>query len=780
MKKLFETLIGTAPHPRTAPHHSRYLFIFLELEMNLTQSKAFFSCLFLTSKSTAFHTFHPQSLQRTSRTVHFSALLPNYSNQYTTLTRKTTSNIMDNQFQKATSKRITSLFSREPKGAERDYSTKNRSKELKRLAVNMEVDVPKLKELLIRQRSAMEDGHEKARYVDWMLGKDDNNEGGSNTNANANANDDRKRQRKPSDVASEEKKDDPLPSASASASASTAPKKKRAARPARPVAAGAQDAVMTQAENEANTRDAEANANAIQDPSLLSNLKFKDIVGLNPLTKRALTETLKLTSMTEIQAKTFEIASQGTDVLGRARTGTGKTLAFLIPALESLLASNAYTPGKNVGVLIISPTRELATQIGDQATKLVTFHKDLTCQVMFGGTSMGRDLSTLNKRLPTFLVATPGRLLDHLQNTKLNNGKKFGYDVMRDTPILVLDETDRLLDMGFRNEINKILAFLPKKDKRQTLLFSATVPQDLKKIMAENMKADYVEVDCIHDGGNNPDGGAHTNALVKQTYTVLPNLESQVTAVVQLVQAAMNKDPLHKIVVFFPTARMVGYFSEFFNLGLGVEVIELHSKKSQSYRNKASDAFRQAKSGVLFTSDVSARGVDYPNVTDVIQIGLPESRDQYVHRLGRTGRAGKEGQGILVLAPFEEKFVKELKNIEISLNKEATALISGPVDPNTAKSVQAVLTRIRSGDKKLTLSAEQCYQAFLGYYRGHQKRTTIDSKESLVDTANLLAKVLGLKEQPGLTKQAIGKMGLKGIKNIRIISDADLKAKKRG
>lgn len=391
---------------------------------------------------------------------------------------------------------------------------------------------------------------------------------------------------------------------------------------------------------------------------------------------------------------------------------------------------------------------------------------------------MGRDMNLLNKRLPSILVATPGRLLDHMENTKLSNGKKFGYDIMRETQILVLDETDRLLDMGFRNEIKKIMSYLPKQEKRQTLLFSATVPQELKKIMAENMKKDYVEVDCIHDGGNNPDGGTHTNSLVKQTYTVLPSLENQVTAVVQLVKQQMEADPNHKLVVFFPTARMVGYFAEFFNLGLGIDVIELHSKKSQGYRNKASDKFRKAMRGALFTSDVSARGVDYPNVTAVIQVGLPESREQYIHRLGRTGRAGKEGQGILVLAPFEAKFVKELKNIEISENKEATELISGPVDPKITKSVAAVMARIRSGDATLTVSAEQSYQAFIGYYRGHMKRTTINSKDALVATANSMAKVMGLKEQPGLTKKAIGKMGLKGIKNLRIISEADLKAKK--
>jgi ATP-dependent RNA helicase MSS116 len=130
----------------------------------------------------------------------------------------------------------------------------------------------------------------------------------------------------------------------------------------------------------------------------------------------------------------------------------------------------------------------------------------------------------------------------------------------------------------------------------------------------------------------------------------------------------------YKIVVFFPTARMVSFFAEFLNDGLEFPAIELHSKKSQSSRNTSSSSFRQAKNAILFTSDLSARGVDYPDVTHVIQVGLPESREQYIHRLGRTARAGKEGSGLLVLLPFESSFLSELKGLEVIPNDE---LLSG-------------------------------------------------------------------------------------------------------
>jgi ATP-dependent helicase YprA (DUF1998 family) len=187
-----------------------------------------------------------------------------------------------------------------------------------------------------------------------------------------------------------------------------------------------------------------------EQPSFLSTETFADRKDLHPASKRALAEVLKVTTMTEIQAKTFAAASTGRDCLGRARTGTGKTLAFLVPALERLLQLPPMDD--RVGILIISPTRELATQIAGQAEKLLTFHANMNVQVVFGGTKVQRDISQFQRKIPTILVATPGRLFDHLDSTVVN-GKRFGRDIMCHTPLVVLDETDRLLDMGFRKEV---------------------------------------------------------------------------------------------------------------------------------------------------------------------------------------------------------------------------------------------------------------------------------------------------------------------------------------
>lgn len=367
---------------------------------------------------------------------------------------------------------------------------------------------------------------------------------------------------------------------------------------------------------------------ALQDPTLLTKQSFSDCTQISPSSKRALVEDMGLSSMTEVQARTFVASLEGKDILARARTGTGKTLAFLIPTVERILQNPTFLHGKDVGCLVIAPTRELAIQIGDEAEKLL-LHHDLSVQVMYGGTKMARDINAMNKRLPAILVATPGRLMDHLQGTKVR-GRKFSDDIMSNVDILVLDEVDRLVDLGMRREIQKILSYLPRKEKRQTMLFSATIPKELKRIMKDSMKDDFIEVDCVKDGLQT----TPTNIRVTQTHVILPNLANVMHSVYAILKKSTTTRP-YKIVVFFPTARMVSFFAEFLNDGLEYPVIELHSKKSQSSRNTASSNFRRSTNAILFTSDLSARGVDYPDVTQVIQVGMPESREQYIHRLGK-------------------------------------------------------------------------------------------------------------------------------------------------
>lgn len=480
----------------------------------------------------------------------------------------------------------------------------DREEELNRLADTLKVGHDKVKDLLKKQRSKMKGTEEKAKHIDWLL------DVGSNIRP--------KTQRKsPLKTRDEVERSSPTittrattttMATSPSLSSNTEPQATRRmrARPRRPSTVTQQ---VEQRRAEAEKRQEEA----LKDPTLLTNVEFAKRKDLHPSSKRALTEVMGLKTMTEIQSKTYVAALSGRDVLGRARTGTGKTVAFLLPAIERVLRSREYQPGLNIGILVISPTRELAQQIGDEAEKLLTFHTDMSVQVVFGGTKVSRDAARLRKKLPTILVATPGRLQDLLESTKVG-ARKFS-DIMSTTSVCVLDETDQLLDMGFRREIKKILTFLPRNNKRQTLLFSATIPKVLKQIMAETMKDDYIEVDCINDG-DGADGPMATNIRVKQSHAIIPSMDLYVSSVVRIVlEAIQDGDGNNKIVVFFPTARMVSFFADIFNEIMEIPALELHSKKTQGYRNRVSGQFREASSGLLFTSDVSARGVDYPKVS---------------------------------------------------------------------------------------------------------------------------------------------------------------------
>ena len=527
----------------------------------------------------------------------------------------------------------------------------------------------------------------------------------------------------------------------------------------------------------------------IEDPSFMTAHKFTSLPpeSIHPHTLKAITDIMNLERLTEVQHKTLQESrvTNGNevifnDILGRARTGTGKTVAFLMPAIQTVLSSNHSSD--SIQILVISPTRELATQIMTQADQILTYHPQFSVQIIMGGTNMKTDISRFNNKLPTVLVATPGRLKDHLQNTVLRSGTRFA-NCLYDLKNLVLDEADQLLEMGFRQDIFQILSFLPPAESRQTLLFSATMPKDLREVMARAMKPNYRTVDCIHDHGE--DTNRETNAHVQQTHVIMPpGMDRLVIGVIEVMLAAMQ-EPAFKVIAFFPTARLTGYFAELVNLGIRKNnpkgpfpsVIEIHSRKSQANRNRASDKFRAAKSAILFTSDVSARGVDYPGVTTVIQFGLPDSREQYIHRLGRTGRAGKAGRGWLVLADYERTFLKELQKggnsggVDVPADPELEALFAAPPSQEALDLLTPVLRdQIGNGsDKALVLSAQQAYQAWLGFYKDRTKRMAGNkSKAEMVQMANTFAKLCGLSEQPALLKKTVGKMGLKGVPGIRV------------
>lgn len=457
--------------------------------------------------------------------------------------------------------------------------------------------------------------------------------------------------------------------------------------------------------------------------------------------KQAIAQELKYETMTTVQSKSIPVALTGNDVLVKARTGTGKTLAFLTPAFHRSLQSPVSRT--RTAVLAISPTRELAQQIADEATVLLSHTNGAHAQVVFGGTPIRKDYTQLrSKGAPFLLVATPGRLLDHLTNPA--SGFK---DALSSLSVLILDEADHLLDMGFRQEIEKVMRELPRNSPRQTLLFSATMPADVRSIAQLVLRPDYATIDCVGAAKN-------THEHVHQSVFVSP-IESQL-AVLAFTLDQLVKTPAFKIIVFFTTARLTQFFAEVFN-HMGKPVLEIHSRKSQGHRTKMSDRFRTQSNIVMFTSDVTARGLDYPDVTSVIQVGLPSDKNQYVHRIGRTARAGKVGNGVLLLADFERFFLNQIKEIPI----EVESVPSETLDQYQPLVEEAV--------RKLpNLTKGSAYQSWLGYYNSNLKKLGW-SKDELVERANFWARsVCGEAEPPQLLARTVGKMGLKGTPGLRI------------
>ncbi|KAI3626237.1 hypothetical protein CBS9595_001598 [Malassezia furfur] len=430
---------------------------------------------------------------------------------------------------------------------------------------------------------------------------------------------------------------------------------------------------------------------------------------VQPETYRALTQApFRFTQMTDVQSRVLSLLpelgqaglvdtgvplsdAEGRDLLVKARTGTGKTVAFLVPAIESrrraldaadhgqwtdafqkfveasgegkLLASDAPRSSarllnlfqkRSVGALILSPTRELATQIANEARKLLSHQSHLNVHLLVGGNDRRAQCDAWRKLSRDVVVATPGRLMD------LMNDAEFRAPLST-TQTLVLDEADMLLELGFREDIQHIIQALPPASKRATMLFSATINPNIEAIARATLHRNHRFIDCVPPG----EDAVHTR--IPQYVTTLTDpaeVYSHVLRVVardQLVHGVQSK-----VMVFFSTTRQTRAASQVLRKASdtlpfeqATRVFDIHSDMDQSKRNKVATRFRTCTTApsVLVTSDVSARGVDYPGVTQVVQVGIPSSPEIYVHRVGRTGRGNRDGRADLVLMDWEDAFV---------------------------------------------------------------------------------------------------------------------------
>ncbi|KAL3536715.1 hypothetical protein ACH5RR_000081 [Cinchona calisaya] len=501
------------------------------------------------------------------------------------------------------------------------------------------------------------------------------------------------------------------------------------------------DAIETQSAfsqlgSEGTTR-ASPSSSAEGSDSYLSETRF-DQCFISPLSIKALKD-VGYEKMTVVQEATLPVILKGKDVLAKAKTGTGKTVAFLLPSIEVVAKSPPSGDQKRppILVLVVCPTRELASQAATEANTLLKYHPSIGVQVVIGGTRLALEQKRMQANPCQILVATPGRLKDHIENTAGFATRLMGVKV------LVLDEADHLLDMGFRKDIERIIAAVPKQ--RQTLLFSATIPQEVRHICHIALKRDHEFINTVQEGSE------ETHSQVRQMHMVAP-LDRQFALLYTLLKEHIADDVDYKVLVFCTTAMVTRLVSDL--LGeLNLNVREIHSRKPQSYRTRISDEFRKSKGLILVTSDVSARGVDYPDVTLVVQIGLPSDRQQYIHRLGRTGRKGKEGRGILLLAPWEEFFLSTIKDLPMTKAEIPLA------DPDTRKKVERALSHVEMKNK------EAAYQAWLGYYNSN--KTVGRDKYRLVELANEFSRIMGLDNPPAIPKLVLGKMGLKNIPGLR-------------
>ncbi len=351
-----------------------------------------------------------------------------------------------------------------------------------------------------------------------------------------------------------------------------------------------------------------------------------DQLGVSPSLLNIL-HRLKWATPTPIQAQAIPIALQGKDVVGIAQTGTGKTLAFSLPMLQRI----GTTGGKG---LVILPTRELALQV-DEVLHRVGRSLGLRTAVLIGGASMGKQIEAIKKR-PHIIVATPGRLIDLLQQKVVS---------LQETKVLVLDEADRMFDMGFAPQIKRIVELVPKQ--RQTMLFSATMPPEIAKLAANYMQLP-LRIEVAPPG------------------TVAERVEQEMILVRKEDKAAMLQKLLAQykrtVLVFTRTKHGAKKVTKVIQ-HMGHTAAEIHSNRSLNQRKAALDGFKSGRYRVLVATDIAARGIDVTNIELVLNYDLPDNPDDYVHRIGRTGRAGLKGHAISLATPDQKSDIRDIERV---------------------------------------------------------------------------------------------------------------------
>ncbi|KAI5291720.1 hypothetical protein KEM54_001252 [Ascosphaera aggregata] len=514
--------------------------------------------------------------------------------------------------------------------------------------------------------------------------------------------------------------------------------------------------------------------------------KFQHLAEKNLVSPKVIdiiTQDMGLENMTDVQRLTINATLLGNDVLAQAKTGTGKTLGFLIPVIQNMLKDPSLEGRRglwsadhsDIRAIVISPTRELAEQIAVEARKIVK-KTGIVVQTAVGGNQKREALNRMQREGCHVLIGTPGRLID------IFSDPRSGVSAPK-LQCLVLDEADRLLDDGFAPDIAELQRYFPKREEfdRQTLMFSATVPREVSRMVRQTMKHDFKFVKTVDDNET------PTHLAVPQKLVFLKGLENEMPALIELFNRAIreqkadpeNTRPFKPIVYFNSTAEVSLAMEAYQNIVSSamrenprpenipcLDCTEMHSRLTQSARTRNSNYFRNSKTCILFSSDVTARGMDFPNVTHVIQVGIPRDRETYIHRLGRTARANRKGEGWLFVHDVEFNDLRgKLSKLPL---EEDTSLKAAELDlskPESAGDEQTVdmVKRIKTGFELIPLSDKyDAYRAYFGVYGATNKKRLVEMMNTLT------TKGWGLEEPMKIPTALAMRLGLRNVPGVHI------------
>ena len=421
-----------------------------------------------------------------------------------------------------------------------------------------------------------------------------------------------------------------------------------------------------------------------------SNIKFSEM-NLNKI----LLERLNLQGYeiaTEIQAKSIPIALKGEDIIGSAKTGSGKSLAFLIPTVEYILN---HPKNEGIQALVITPTRELALQLYDLA-KILMNDNGTSCVLVIGGGNRKKEAEKLSSNEARIIICTPGRLIDHMVNTK-----KFDYNNIK---ILIIDEADKILKIGFEEELTEIIKLIPKN--RQTLLFSATITPKVEDLITLSVK----NYENIRIKSSDP-----TVSTLEQGY-----LKIDADKKFLFLFTFFKKNKNSKILVFFATCKEVEFYSSLLNY-VDVPVLSITGEYKQQKRSTTFMEFCSLEQGILLCTDVAQRGLDIPDVDWVIQYDPPHDPEEYLHRVGRTARgANKIGKALLMIMPNEINFIRMLQLYKIKLDE-----FQFP-EKKLAKVQEQLEKLVNKKDIFLLNLATDAYRAYIHSYHANTDKDTFD------------------------------------------------------